>query len=65
MFKDKIQGYINNESPVIDLDGTTKFSRFRIGKNRNGGTYFKGAIDDLRIYSRALTDSEISSLHAN
>ena len=58
-------GYINsdNESPVSG--GTTEFNRFRIGRNRNGNTYFSGAIDELRIYNRALTASEISSLYAN
>ena len=57
--------YINNESPVSDAGGTTEFNRFRIGMNRAGGTYFTGAIDELRIYNRALTASEISSLYAN
>jgi hypothetical protein len=57
--------YINNETPVSDTGGTTEFNRFRIGQNRNGGTFFTGAIDELRIYNRALTASEISSLFAN
>ena len=57
-------GYIDNQTPVIDLGGTTEFNRFRIGRNRNGGTYFTGEIDELRIYNRALTASEISSLFA-
>ena len=57
-------GYIDNLSPVIDLGGTTEFKRFMIGRNRNGGTYFTGEIDELRIYNRALTASEISSLFA-
>jgi hypothetical protein len=58
-------GYIDNETPVIDTGGTTEFNRFRIGRNRNGNTYFTGEIDELRIYNRALTASEISSLYAN
>jgi len=58
-------GYIDNETPVIDSGGTTEFNRFRIGRNRNGNTYFAGEIDELRIYNRALTASEISSLYAN
>ena len=57
-------GYIDDEIPVSDSGGTTEFNRFRIGKNRNGGTHFTGAIDELRIYNRALTASEISSLFA-
>ena len=57
--------YINNETPVSDSGGTTEFNRFRIGRNRNGSTFFSGAIDELRIYNRALTASEISSLYTN
>jgi len=57
--------YINNETPVSDSGGTTEFNRFRIGRNRNGSTFFTGAIDELRIYNRALTASEISSRFAN
>ena len=58
-------GYIDNETPVSETGGTTEFNRFRIGRNRNGNTYFTGAIDELKIYNRALTASEISSLYAN
>ena len=58
-------GYINDNITVSDPEGTTEFNRFRIGKNRNGNTYFTGEIDELRIYNRALTASEISSLFAN
>ena len=58
-------GYINSVSDNESTGGTTEFNRFRIGKNRNGNTYFTGAIDELRIYNRALTASEISSLYAN
>ena len=45
--------------------GTTEFNRVRIGRNRNVNKYYTGAIDELRIYNRALTASEISSLYAN
>jgi hypothetical protein len=58
-------GYINSVSDNESTGGTTEFNLFRIGRNRNGGTYFTGAIDELRIYNRALTASEISSRFAN
>jgi len=58
-------GYIDNVTPVSQSGGTTQFNRFRIGRNRNGSTYFSGAIDELKIYNRALTASEISSRFAN
>ena len=56
---------MNDNITDNDTGGTTEFDLFRIGRNRNGNTYFSGAIDELRIYNRALTDSEISSLYAN
>lgn len=59
------KGYMNDNITESDPGGTTEFDLFRIGRNRNGNTYFSGAIDELRIYNRALTDSEISSLYAN
>jgi len=58
-------GYINDNITVSDPGGTTEFNRFRIGRNRSGSTYFSGAIDELKIYNRALTASEISSRFAN
>ena len=57
--------YINSESPVSDPGGTTEFNLFRMGRNRNGNTYFKGAIDELRIYNRALSASEIQAIYSN
>ena len=57
--------YINSLSPVTDSGGTTEFNRFRIGRNRNGNTYFKGVIDELRIYNRALSASEIQAIFSN
>jgi hypothetical protein len=58
-------GYIDSVSDNESTGGTTEFNRFRIGKNRNGNAFYAGAIDELRIYNRALTASEISSLFAN
>jgi len=34
-----------------------------IGKDPWGGTKYKGSIDDIRIYNRALTDQEIQALY--
>ena len=58
-------GYIDNETTVIDLGGTTEFNRFRIVRDRNDTFYFTRIIDKLKIYNRALTASEISSLFMN
>ncbi|SMF00420.1 Cobalamin biosynthesis protein CobT (nicotinate-mononucleotide:5, 6-dimethylbenzimidazole phosphoribosyltransferase) [Alteromonadaceae bacterium Bs31] len=34
-----------------------------IGRNPVGGRYFSGSIDEIRIYSRALSDEQIQCLH--
>jgi len=34
-----------------------------IGQNGNSGEYFNGQIDDVRIYNRALTDTEVAELY--
>ncbi len=39
-------------------------ANFIIGRAQNGGQFFNGLIDDVRIYSRALTASEIQTLYA-
>ena len=36
-----------------------------IGKQVNGAEYWTGAIDDVRIYNRALSASEVSHLYSN
>ena len=42
--------------------GTADFS---IGDRAAGGYYFKGAIDDVRIYNRALTAAEVLKVYRN
>ena len=42
----------------------TNANYFRIGQSTNGTNTFNGVVDDLKIYNRALTAAEISSLHA-
>ena len=58
-------GYMNDNISDNDSGGTTEFDLFRIGRNRNGNNHFSGAIDELKIYNRALTASEISSRFTN
>jgi len=36
-----------------------------IGSWLTGGSFFKGSIDDLRIYNRALSAADVSTLHHN
>jgi hypothetical protein len=58
-----VQLYVNdtiyNESGILSA-GTHELN---IGRSASYGTYFRGAIDDLRLYDSALTATEISSLY--
>lgn len=45
-----------------NLDGTAKFS---IGKSSYTGTWWQGAVDELRVYSRVLSDIELAWLAAD
>lgn len=47
-----------------DLDATT--GPLRIGQQKTGaGRWFNGSIDDVRVYNRALSGSEITALYTN
>ncbi|MGE3544882.1 MAG: thrombospondin type 3 repeat-containing protein [Kofleriaceae bacterium] len=41
-----------------------KFDELKIGTNRAENKRFKGAIDDVMVFSRAITANEVSSIHA-
>lgn len=45
-------------------DTISKNNPLTIGQNGGGGEYFYGYIDDIRIYNRPLTETEILALHA-
>jgi hypothetical protein len=49
--------YLDNKTQV-----STRWDKLKIGLNRLGGSYWKGYIDDLRIYTRALTADEVEEL---
>ncbi len=40
---------------------TARGNQLRIGADANTQQFYKGAIDDLRIYKRALTASEVQA----
>jgi hypothetical protein len=52
--------YINGAfSPIPNVpSGTTA-----IGRHEAWGSYFKGKMDDIRVYNRALTDAEVQSIY--
>ena len=69
-----VAGYDYDNGKVLSLyvdgifqdsatNGYAKTHRsIRIGMRRGGGSYFQGNIDDVRMYNRILTESEITEL---
>lgn len=58
----------NIEQTLINIDTVNNIGNFRIDKlfigGRNGGSYFfNGSLDDIKIYNRSLTQSEITNLY--
>ncbi|MCY4045266.1 MAG: VCBS domain-containing protein [Cellvibrionales bacterium] len=48
----------------VGLGALDNYTKFHTGAaSGNSGSFFKGAIDDVRIYERALTDSEVHALN--
>lgn len=47
-------------STCADAGATTNYY---IGRTEAGGEYFKGNIDDVRLYNRALSDSEVEEIY--
>ena len=60
--------YLNGVPLVTNVIGAATVAHstaaFRIGMDDNGNGPFAGSIDDVRVYSRALTAAEIASLCA-
>jgi hypothetical protein len=56
--------YVNGQSLAfaLPLPPSTQAGQLRIGYNGVSGKYFKGNLDSIRIYGRALTPSEIQGI---
>jgi len=54
-----------NGGQSITCEGpfTTLWDKLKVGQNRNGGYYWKGYIDELRIYNRTISGTEVSTLY--
>jgi len=64
MMRIYVNGELDSQAPRTGLIGTNNLG-LQIGVNTDGNTYrrhFKGSIDQVRIYDRALTPSEIQIL---
>ena len=61
LYKDGIEVGSVAKSGTIDTDTTIPAN---IGRNPDGSNHMDGAMDDVRIYNRALTVSDIQALYA-
>jgi hypothetical protein len=63
----EVKTFVNGEiqhSAVLPPDSAgTNFRDYVFGRNRVADNYFEGKIDDIRIYNRALSESEIQRLY--
>ncbi|MCD8561686.1 LamG domain-containing protein [Candidatus Saccharibacteria bacterium] len=59
------RGYLNDAAPVNLGVGTASLQdyNFKIGATANGNNHFPGSIDDVRLFSRALSVSELADMY--
>ena len=60
-----LDGVLTGAADVPHADAGTVFSRFEAGRNRAANQYFRGSIDDLRVYDVAIPGSAVTALHAS
>ncbi len=60
------RSYINGEDMKSRTDGFQGLGTadFMIGSYSTGDYFFRGSIDDVRVYNRGLSSQEISSFYA-
>lgn len=57
--------YINGEGECwVYANGKIDFNKFRLGASYSNGNFFRGYMDDLRIYNRVLGQAEIREHYA-
>jgi len=62
LYNNKLSYYKDGEYIGNQVMVGTSWNKIKIGLNRLGDSYWKGYIDDLRIYTRALTADEVEEL---
>ena len=58
--------YIDNNAAItstIATDGSTSRTVINAGRTASGADYWPGKLDEVRIYSRVLTQAEIQGLY--
>jgi hypothetical protein len=58
-----IRMYTDGIEQDNDSQITTLWDKIKVGLNRSDGGYWKGYIDELKIYNRTLTGTEVSTLY--
>lgn len=57
--------YFNGSAVATVAAADTAFGQYAVGTNRNTANWFAGAIDEVRVYDRALDAAEIQALAAS
>ena len=63
--------YLGDENDITEVDNSfnnpydppTPYKRFHFGRNPWGSAYFDGILDEVRVYNKALSESEIQTLY--
>ena len=58
-----VNGLIDDGTRSGTGEGGNVFNDFDIGRYTNGAAYFNGSIDEVQIYNRSLSESEIKALY--
>lgn len=60
---DSLRVYVNGHhyrtAPGSKFDSTDGYGIFEFGRNYNNSTYFKGSMDEVKMFNRALTAAEV------
>jgi len=59
----KIRVYKDGVLQTSDSPVTTRWDKLKIGLNRSGGGFWKGWIDEFRLYNRPFSSTEVEELY--
>jgi hypothetical protein len=65
VYIDATEDIIERESNFSSLDSLINDQHLKIGRTGTGAGTFNGSIDDIAIWDRTLTETEIQAIHAN
>ena len=57
--------YLDGAQVATVANADNIFQHFRFGVNRGGTLFYKGLLDDVRLYEQALTDAQVRDLTLN